>query len=73
MVEKFNQKTKKLNLNAFALCKDIFEVNEKFDVVISSMTIHHVKDIKKLSNKLLNRYCVSQFFIFLLTLLQIQP
>jgi len=53
MVEKFNQKAKKLNLNAFALCKDIFEVNEKFDVVISSMTIHHIKDIKKLSNKLL--------------------
>ena len=53
MVEKFNQKAKKLNLNAFALCKDIFEVNEKFDVVISSMTIHHIKDIKELSNKLL--------------------
>jgi len=53
MVEKFNQKAKKLNLNALALCKDIFEVNEKFDVVISSMTIHHIKDIKKLSNKLL--------------------
>jgi len=52
MVEKFNQKAKKLNLNALALCKDIFEVNEKFDVVISSMTIHHIKDIKKLSDKL---------------------
>ena len=53
MVEKFNQKAKKLNLNAFALCKDIFEVDEKFNVVISSMTIHHIQDIKRLSNKLL--------------------
>jgi len=53
MVEKFNQKAKKLNLNAFALCKDIFEINEKFDIVISSMTIHHIKNIKRLSHKLL--------------------
>jgi cyclopropane fatty-acyl-phospholipid synthase-like methyltransferase len=52
MVEKFNEKAKKLNLNAKAYKKDIFEINEKFDVVISSMTLHHIKDIKKLSKKL---------------------
>jgi len=52
MVEKFNEKAKKLKLNAHAEVKDIFEVNEKFDTVVSSMTIHHIKDIKKLSKKL---------------------
>ena len=52
MVEKFNEKAKNLNLNAYAIKKDIFEINEKFDVVISSMTIHHIKDIKALSNHL---------------------
>ena len=52
MVEKFNEKAKKLNLNAKALQKDIFEINEKFDVAVSSMTLHHIKDIKALSKKL---------------------
>ena len=52
MVEKFNEKAKKLNLNAKALQKDIFEINEKFDVAVSSMTLHHIKDIKTLSKKL---------------------
>ncbi len=52
MVEKFNEKAKKLNLNAKAYKKDIFEIDEKFDIVISSMTIHHIKDIKALSKKL---------------------
>ncbi|QCT95243.1 class I SAM-dependent methyltransferase [Caminibacter mediatlanticus TB-2] len=54
MVKKFNEKSKKLNLNAKAFCKDIFEVDEKFDIVVSSMTLHHIKDIEKLSKKLLN-------------------
>ncbi|GAB6074151.1 class I SAM-dependent DNA methyltransferase [Nautilia lithotrophica] len=52
MIEKFNEKAKKLNLSAKAYQKDIFEINENFDLVISSMTLHHIKDIKKLSNKL---------------------
>ena len=52
MVEKFNEKTKKLNLNAKAKLQDIFEVEDKFDIVISSMTLHHIKDINLLSNKL---------------------
>jgi cyclopropane fatty-acyl-phospholipid synthase-like methyltransferase len=52
MVEKFNEKTKKLNLNAKAKLQDIFEVEDKFDIVISSMTLHHIKDINSLSNKL---------------------
>ena len=52
MINKFNEKAKKLNLNAKAYQKDIFEINQKFDVVISSMTIHHIKDIKALSKKL---------------------
>jgi len=52
MVEKFNEKAKKLNLNAKAIQKDIFEINAKFDVVVSSMTIHHIKDLKKLNEKL---------------------
>jgi len=52
MVKKFNEKANKLNLNAKAYQKDIFEIDEKFDAVISSMTLHHIKDINKLSKKL---------------------
>jgi len=54
MVEKFNQKAKILNLNAKAYKKDIFETEGVYDAVISSMTLHHIKDIKKLSKKLLS-------------------
>lgn len=52
MVEKFNEKAKKLNLNAYAEVKDIFEEKEKFDYIVSSMTLHHIKDIQALPNKL---------------------
>ena len=52
MVKRFNEKAKKLNLNAIAYKKDIFEINEKFDLIISSMTLHHIQDIKSLSKKL---------------------
>ena len=52
MVEKFNEKAKKLNLNAKAYQKDILKINQKLDIVISSMTIHHIKDINTLSKKL---------------------
>lgn len=52
MAEKFNEKAKKLNLNAKAEQKNIFEIKRNFDVTISSMTLHHIKDIKKLSKKL---------------------
>ena len=52
MIEKFNEKAKKVNLNAKAYVKNIFEVNERFDIVISSMTLHHIKDINKLNDKL---------------------
>jgi len=52
MTEKFNEKAKILNLNAKAYKKDIFDINKQFDAVISSMTLHHIKEIKKLSKKL---------------------
>jgi cyclopropane fatty-acyl-phospholipid synthase-like methyltransferase len=52
MINKFNEKAKKLNLNAKAYQEDIFKINQKFDVAISSMTIHHIKDISALSKKL---------------------
>ena len=54
MVERFNEKAKLLNLNAKAFKKDIFEVDEVFDVAVSSMTIHHIKDLNALSMKLQN-------------------
>ena len=60
MVEKFNQKANTLSLNARAHQKDIFEINEKFDVCISSMTLHHIKDIKNLSKKL-HKICDEAF------------
>jgi len=53
MVNIFNQKAKKLSLNAKAYKKDIFEINSSFDAVISSMTLHHIKDIRKLNEKLI--------------------
>ncbi len=52
MVKKFNEKAQKLNLNAKAEVKNIFDINKKYDTVISSMTLHHIKDIKALSEKL---------------------
>ena len=52
MVEKFNEKAKQLNLSAKAYQKDIFEINETFDVVISSMTLHHLKNLNVLNDKL---------------------
>lgn len=52
MVKKFNEKAQKLNLNAKAEVKNIFDINEKYDTVISSMTLHHIKDINALSEKL---------------------
>jgi len=52
MVEKFNEKAKRFNLNAKGYVKDIFETDETFDLAISSMTIHHIKDIGNLSKKL---------------------
>ena len=52
MVEKFNEKAKQLNLSAKAYQKDIFEINETFDVVISSMTLHHIKNLNVLNDKL---------------------
>lgn len=52
MVEVFNQKAKEQQLNAKAYCKDIFEVEEKFDKVVASMVLHHIKDIAKFEQKL---------------------
>ena len=53
MVEIFNDKARQANLNAKAFQKDIFDINETFDIVVSSMTLHHIKDIKLLNDKLL--------------------
>jgi len=54
MVETFNEKSTSPNIKAYQ--KDIDTLNEKFDLIISSMTFHHIKEIettvKKLRNKL---------------------
>ena len=52
MVKIFNEKSKNLNLNAKAFVLDIFEIEDRFDAVVSSMTFHHIKDIKSLAKKL---------------------
>lgn len=52
MINRFNEKASKLNINARGIVKNIFDIEEKYDVIISSMTLHHIKDIKKLSEKL---------------------
>jgi len=46
MVEEFNKKSNNKNIKAY--CKDLKDVNETFDLIISSMTFHHIKDIENL-------------------------
>ena len=52
MVEVFNQKASTMQVNAKAYCKDIFEVEGFFDKVVTSMVLHHIKDIAALERKL---------------------
>ena len=50
MVEEFNKKSTSLKIRAY--CSDIKKIEEKFDLIISSMTFHHIKDIEKTINLL---------------------
>ncbi|SMC10019.1 class I SAM-dependent DNA methyltransferase [Nitratiruptor tergarcus] len=50
MVEMFNAKSTTPAIKAF--CKDIDEIEEKFDLIVSSMTFHHIKDIDAIIEKL---------------------
>ena len=55
MINEFNHKAKNIK-NAIGICEDVKNVNKKFDVIVSSMTFHHIEDIqdmlKTLSDKL---------------------
>ncbi|WP_281950480.1 class I SAM-dependent DNA methyltransferase [Nitrosophilus kaiyonis] len=53
MVEEFNKKSKSKKIKAY--CKDIENLDEKFDLIISSMTFHHIKDIEKIGKILKDR------------------
>ena len=46
MVKKFNYKAQILGVNAKAICEDVNNVNSKFDIIVSSMVFHHIKDIQ---------------------------
>ncbi|BCD62610.1 methyltransferase [Nitratiruptor sp. YY08-26] len=50
MVEMFNAKSTTPAIKAF--CKDIDEIEKKFDLIVSSMTFHHIKDIDAIIEKL---------------------
>jgi predicted TPR repeat methyltransferase len=53
MVEEFNRKREKFQIpNARAYQKDIFQMEgEKFDFIVSSMTLHHIGELEKLSSQ----------------------
>jgi len=52
MVEEFNKKCEKFNVkNAKAKCLDIFSHNQKYDMIISSMTLHHIENLDLLFQK----------------------
>ena len=45
MINQFNHKVKHLD-NVIGICEDVNNVNKKFDVIVSSMTFHHIENIK---------------------------
>ena len=52
MVEEFNKKSPNLaKIRAFDSLK---KIDERFDLIVSSMTLHHIKDITKLIKQLTN-------------------
>jgi len=48
MVKIFNKKAQILGKNAKAICEDVKNVNNKFDVIVSSMVFHHIENIKEM-------------------------
>ena len=48
MVNIFNKKAGILGKNARAICEDVNNVNNKFDVIVASMVFHHIENIKDL-------------------------
>ena len=54
MLEKFREKCKEFDCNTEIIQKDLSTetIDREFDGIISSMTIHHLKDIKALFEKL---------------------
>jgi len=46
MVNVFNHKAQKLNKQAKAICDDIDNIKEKFDVIVANMVFHHIENIE---------------------------
>jgi len=46
MVEIFNQKSPTSSIKA--ICSSLEDIDEKFNLIVSSMTLHHIKDIASL-------------------------
>ena len=46
MVKIYNQKAKIFKCNAKAVCEDVVNIDKKFDVIVTSMVFHHIKDIQ---------------------------
>ena len=55
MVNIFNQKAKQLNCSAKAICDDIININDKFDIIVANMVFHHIKNIDEMLNILCDR------------------
>jgi len=48
MVNVFNQKAKILNCNSKAICEDINNIKQKFDVIVTNMVFHHIENTKEM-------------------------
>jgi len=52
MVNIYNKKVNILNCQAEAICKDVNNVNKKFDIIVSSMVFHHIENVQEIMNVL---------------------
>jgi len=55
MINIYNKKAKSLNCKALGICSDIKEIDKKFDIIVSSMVFHHIKNIDEILNILYSK------------------
>jgi len=52
MVNIYNEKAKKIECKAKAICEDVKNINSEFDIIVSSMVFHHIENIEEMLNVL---------------------